>query len=180
MRHSKAEKAKTHERIVAIASRRFREEGLAGIGIADLKEAGLTVGGFYKHFNSRDASVAEAVGCALEVWKRQVDATASGGPPVTDESLVDEYLDEVHRNHPGMGCPRVLPPSACMPRVRPQSALSCDSNRITSGLYNPGTTRLMDTSAFLVTYLVRLPTTGLLARHPREIARLRSHSAASR
>jgi TetR/AcrR family transcriptional repressor of nem operon len=106
MRHSKAEKAKTHERIVAIASRRFREEGLAGIGIADLmKEAGLTVGGFYKHFNSRDALVAEAVGCALELWKRQVDAAASGGPPVTYESLVDEYLSEAHRNHPGAGCP---------------------------------------------------------------------------
>jgi TetR/AcrR family transcriptional repressor of nem operon len=45
MRQSKAEKAKTHKRIVAIASKRFREEGLAGIGIADLmKEAGLTVG----------------------------------------------------------------------------------------------------------------------------------------
>ena len=70
-----------------------------------MKEAGLTVGGFYKHFNSRDALVAEAVGCALELWKRQVDAAASGGPPVTYESLVDEYLDEAHRNHPGMGCP---------------------------------------------------------------------------
>ena len=79
MRHSKAEKAKTHERIVAIALRRFREEGLARIGIADLmKEAGLTVGGFYKHFNSRDALVAEAVGCALELWKRQVDAAVRG------------------------------------------------------------------------------------------------------
>ena len=106
MRHSKAEKAKTHERIVAIASKRFREEGLAGIGIADLmKDAGLTVGGFYKHFNSRDALVAEAVGSALELWKRQVDAAASGGPPATYESLVDEYLSEAHRNHPGTGCP---------------------------------------------------------------------------
>jgi TetR/AcrR family transcriptional repressor of nem operon len=106
MRHSKAEKAKTHERIVAIASKRFRKEGLAGIGIADLmKDAGLTVGGFYKHFNSRDALVAEAVGSALELWKRQVDAAASGGPPVTYESLVDEYLSEAHRNHPGTGCP---------------------------------------------------------------------------
>jgi TetR/AcrR family transcriptional repressor of nem operon len=106
MRHSKAEKAKTHERIVAIASKRFREEGLAGIGIADLmKDAGLTVGGFYKHFNSRDALVAEAVGSALELWKRQVDAAASGGPPVTYQSLVDEYLSEAHRNHPGTGCP---------------------------------------------------------------------------
>jgi TetR/AcrR family transcriptional repressor of nem operon len=106
MRHSKAEKEKTHERIVAIASKRFREEGLAGIGIADLmKEAGLTVGGFYKHFSSRDALVAEAVGRALELWKCQVDAAASGGPPVTYKSLVDEYLSDAHRNNPGTGCP---------------------------------------------------------------------------
>ena len=106
MRHSKAEKEKTHKRIVAIAARRFREEGLAGIGIADLmKEAGLTVGGFYKHFRSRDGLVAEAVGSALELWKRQVDAAASGGPPVTYESLVDEYLSQAHRNRPGTGCP---------------------------------------------------------------------------
>jgi len=101
MRHSKAEKSKTHKRIVAIASKRFREEGLADL----MKEAGLTVGGFYKHFKSRDALVAEAVGCALELWKNQVDAVASGGLPVTYESLVDEYLSETHRNHPGTGCP---------------------------------------------------------------------------
>jgi TetR/AcrR family transcriptional repressor of nem operon len=106
MRHSKPEKAKTHKRVVAIAAKRFREEGLAGIGIADLmKEAGLTVGGFYKHFKSRDDLVAEAVGSALGVWKRQVDAAASGGPPVTYESLVNDYLSEAHRNHPGTGCP---------------------------------------------------------------------------
>jgi TetR/AcrR family transcriptional repressor of nem operon len=105
MRHSKAEKAKTHKRIVAIASKRFREEGLAGIGIAELmKEAGLTVGGFYKHFKSRDDLVAEAVGSALELWKCQVHAAASGGPPVTYESLVDDYLSEAHRDHPGTGC----------------------------------------------------------------------------
>jgi TetR/AcrR family transcriptional regulator, transcriptional repressor for nem operon len=106
MRHSKAEKTKTHKRIVALASRRFREQGLAGIGIADLmKEAGLTVGGFYKHFSSRDALVAEAVGLALELWKRQMDAAASGGPPVTYDSLVDQYLSDAHRDHPGVGCP---------------------------------------------------------------------------
>jgi TetR/AcrR family transcriptional regulator, transcriptional repressor for nem operon len=106
MGHSRSAKAKTHERIVQIASKRFREDGLAGIGIADLmKEAGLTVGGFYKHFKSRDDLVAEAVGSALGVWKRQVDAAASDGPPVTYESLVDDYLSEAHRNHPGTGCP---------------------------------------------------------------------------
>jgi|GEM_PF-3806611 len=61
MGHSQADKAKTHKRIVAINSKRFREDGLAGVGIAELmKEAGLTVGRFYKHFTSRDALVAEA------------------------------------------------------------------------------------------------------------------------
>jgi TetR/AcrR family transcriptional repressor of nem operon len=106
MGHSKVEKAKTHKRIVAIASQRFREEGLAGVGIAELmKQAGLTVGGFYKHFESRNDLVAEALISALETWKRQVNAAASGGPPVTYQSLVDDYLSEAHRNHPGTGCP---------------------------------------------------------------------------
>ena len=63
MGHSRAQKAKTHERIIKLASKRFREQGLAGMGIAELmKEAGLTVGGFYKHFKSRDDLVAESVG----------------------------------------------------------------------------------------------------------------------
>lgn len=48
--------------------------------------------------------MAEAVGSALELWKRQVDAAASGGPPVPYGSLIDEYLSAAHRNHPGTGC----------------------------------------------------------------------------
>jgi TetR/AcrR family transcriptional repressor of nem operon len=105
MRHSKTEKANTHKRIVTIASKKFRKEGLAGIGIADLmKEAGLTVGGFYKHFKSRDALVTEAIGSALEIWKEWLVKFHSGGPPVTYESLVDGYLNETHRDHPGVGC----------------------------------------------------------------------------
>jgi TetR/AcrR family transcriptional repressor of nem operon len=65
MGHSRAEKVKTHKRIVTLASKRFREKGLTGIGIAELmKETGLTVGGFYKHFGSRDDLVAEAMRCA--------------------------------------------------------------------------------------------------------------------
>jgi TetR/AcrR family transcriptional regulator, transcriptional repressor for nem operon len=49
--------------------------------------------------------VAESVGSALGFWKRQVDAAAPGGPPVTYESLVDDYSSETHRNHPGAGYP---------------------------------------------------------------------------
>ena len=105
MGHSKVEKAKTHRRIVKIASKRFREKGVAGVGIAELmKEAGLTVGGFYKHFDSRDDLVAEAVGSAFGTWERQVDAAASGGPPFTYAKLIDDYLNEAHRDDPGTGC----------------------------------------------------------------------------
>jgi TetR/AcrR family transcriptional regulator, transcriptional repressor for nem operon len=105
MGHSKAQKTRTHKRIVSIASKRFREKGLAGFGIAGLmKEAGLTVGGFYKHFDSRDDLVGEAVNSAFGGWKRRVDAAKSGGPPVSYEKLIDEYLNEAHRDNPGTGC----------------------------------------------------------------------------
>jgi TetR/AcrR family transcriptional regulator, transcriptional repressor for nem operon len=105
MGYSKAQKARTHKRIVAIASRRFREKGLAGFGIAELmKEAGLTVGGFYKHFDSRDALVAEAVRSAFGDWQRRVDAAASGGPPVSYAKLIDDYLSDAHRKNPSTGC----------------------------------------------------------------------------
>src|SRR3979411_2184530 len=105
MGHSRADKSKTHKRIVKIAARRFREEGLAGVGIAELmKEAGLTVGGFYKHFDSRDDLVAEAVSSAFGNWKRKVDAAASGGPALSYEKLIQDYLDEAHRDNPGAGC----------------------------------------------------------------------------
>ena len=105
MGHSKAQKTRTHKRIVDIASKRFREKGLAGLGIAELmKEAGLTVGGFYKHFDSRDELVAEAVSLAFGGWKRRVDAAKAGGPSVSLAKLIDDYLNEAHRDNPGTGC----------------------------------------------------------------------------
>jgi TetR/AcrR family transcriptional repressor of nem operon len=105
MGHSKAQKTKTHKRIISIASKRFREKGLAQVGIVELmKEAGLTVGGFYKHFDSRDDLVAEAVSSAFGGWKRRVDAAKAGGPSVSLAKLIDDYLDEAHRDDPGTGC----------------------------------------------------------------------------
>jgi TetR/AcrR family transcriptional repressor of nem operon len=105
MGHSQTEKKKNHERIVRTASKRLREKGLEGVGIADLmKEVGLTVGGFYKHFESRDDLVVEALRSAFGTWRRQSDAAASGGPPLTYAKLVDGYLSEAHRDHPGSGC----------------------------------------------------------------------------
>jgi len=105
MGHSRAEKAKTHKRIVSIASKKFREKGLAGVGIAELmNEAGLTVGGFYKHFDSRDDLVTEAVSSAFGGWKLRVDVAKTGGPSVSLAKLIDDYLSEAHRDNPGTGC----------------------------------------------------------------------------
>jgi len=104
MGHSQQDKAATHARIVDIASRRLREKGLEGIGVADLmKEAGLTVGGFYKHFESRDALVLEAVQAAFTLWKGAQD-----NPQLDDysfEKLVAGYLSPAHRDNTGAGCP---------------------------------------------------------------------------
>src|SRR5271168_5432043 len=105
MGHSKVQKSRTHKRIVAIASKRFRERGLTGFGIAELmKEAGLTVGGFYKHFDSRDELVAEAVSTAFGSWQRKKEAAESGGQPLSFAKLIDDYLSDVHRKNPGTGC----------------------------------------------------------------------------
>ena len=75
MRYSREHKQETHTRIVRKASVRLREKGAHGIGVADLmKEAGLTHGGFYAHFDSRDALVIEAFVYAmdrsLEHWRK--------------------------------------------------------------------------------------------------------------
>jgi TetR/AcrR family transcriptional repressor of nem operon len=106
MGHSRAAKADTHERIVNIASRRLREQGLDGVGVAEvMQEAGLTVGGFYKHFDSRDDLIREALAAACGAWQARAAAAKTGGPPLTYESLVADYLSLRHRDNPGAGCP---------------------------------------------------------------------------
>src|SRR6202040_3207199 len=99
MGYSKRNKAATHARIVKVAAKRFRERGLNRIGVADvMKEAGVTVGGFYKHFGSRDELVVEALAAAfkdLDVWEEHTPDMAQ---------LLQNYLTEAHRDTPGTGC----------------------------------------------------------------------------
>lgn len=105
MGRSQLEKQKTHERIVTLAAKRLREEGLEGIGVADLmKEAGLTVGGFYKHFASRDELVAEAMESAIEWWRRQQQEKGIDPASISLQDYVDNYLSERHRDNCGEGC----------------------------------------------------------------------------
>lgn len=108
MGHSKAEKAESHDRIVRIASSRFREIGVDGIGVADLmKEAGLTHGGFYRHFASRDELVAEAVERALhDGSKGAFDAVEKSklSKQALLFALIDWYLGSTHRDDLATSC----------------------------------------------------------------------------
>jgi len=93
-------KHETHQRIVEVAARALRREGYAGVGVADvMKEAGLTHGGFYAHFDSRDALLVEAVEKAGresgDALARAVERRAAKGVSPF-RALVEAYLAEVH------------------------------------------------------------------------------------
>ena len=106
MRYSKEHKLETHARIVKKASVRLREKGAHGVGVADLmKEAGLTHGGFYAHFDSREALVIEAFADAMdrstERWRKLAEQTP---PEKRLATIVESYLNAVHRDDPARGC----------------------------------------------------------------------------
>jgi len=107
MGRSQADKAESHARIVRTTASRFRESGIEGMGVADLmKEAGLTHGGFYRHFASRDELVAEAVEMALRDGGQAVEKIRQlKHPPATVMALlVDGYLSATHRDNLATSC----------------------------------------------------------------------------
>ena len=102
MRYEKGHKETTRRRIVETASARFRRDGIEGVGVADLMaEAGLTHGGFYSHFSSKEdlvrAAMEEASGRAQARFKQRIEA---GGL----EAWIRAYLRTAHRDHPEKGC----------------------------------------------------------------------------
>lgn len=100
MRKSREDAAETRKRIVEAAARQFRENGIAATGLAELmKAAGLTHGGFYKHFRSKDQLVAEATVAAADSLLQEMAAHP------TFKSAVAAYLSTGHRDNPASGCP---------------------------------------------------------------------------
>ena len=114
-------KEATHERIVEVASRAIRRSGYGGTGVADImKEAGLTHGGFYSHFASRDALLAEAgdrAGAESVALASRVAAAAPPGQSV--QAIMKAYLSPEHIATVETGCP--VSALACeMPRQAPE------------------------------------------------------------
>src|SRR5690349_8558801 len=102
-------KEDTHERIVEAAARALRRNGYAGVGVADvMKEAGLTHGGFYAHFPSRDALLVEALERAgkhsFESVTRAAEQRAAKGVSAF-RALVESYLSDGHLGSMESGCP---------------------------------------------------------------------------
>ena len=110
MRRSREEAARTRRTAVAAASRLFRQRGIEAISVADvMAQVGLTAGGFYRHFESKEALAKEA--CA-EAFAQSGLARQPGSSP---GAILRRYLSKAHRDAPSAGCP--LPALASdMPR----------------------------------------------------------------
>ncbi|MFF3950036.1 TetR/AcrR family transcriptional regulator [Streptomyces sp. NPDC001902] len=105
MGHSQAAKAESREKVLRIAARRIREEGMTRPGVADLmNEAGLTHGGFYKHFASREDLMGQAAALALADGEAKMAEAARRDPDEPRSGLIDAYLSARHRDAPGTGC----------------------------------------------------------------------------
>jgi TetR/AcrR family transcriptional regulator, transcriptional repressor for nem operon len=103
MKVSREQVAEHRRRIVGAAGRLFREKGFDGVGVADImKSAGLTHGGFYGHFASKEDLVAQAcAGCAnVDAWL----AVTERAPKNPLAAIVGHYLSARHRDHPETGC----------------------------------------------------------------------------
>jgi TetR/AcrR family transcriptional repressor of nem operon len=108
MRRSREDVRKTREALVQVASRLIRERGIAGTSVADVMgAAGMTAGGFYRHFESKEALVAEALDAAAAGARATLDraAAAAPDPDAAFAARAEQYLSEGHRAHPERGCP---------------------------------------------------------------------------
>jgi TetR/AcrR family transcriptional repressor of nem operon len=126
VRYPKEQKAETRGRILDAAARLFRESGYDGVGVdAIMEEAGLTAGGFYSHFSSKEALFAEAItsalapGKTLRASKSSGSATAAPSDPLI--TLIKGYLSRAHRDAVADGCP--------LPTLSPDVARKSDATR---------------------------------------------------
>lgn len=107
MRVTQHEMDASHERIVEGAARLFRERGVLATSVADaMNAAGLTHGGFYRHFKTKDDLVVESLRVAFESFTSPLESRQKVGPP--DQVAADFkalYLSDEHVANPGLGCP---------------------------------------------------------------------------
>jgi TetR/AcrR family transcriptional repressor of nem operon len=107
MRYQPEHKVEVHRRILKDASRRVRAEGISGAAVSSvMRDAGLTHGGFYKHFGSKDDLLAESLRAAFQEMSDRLTQVAKTSRPGTAwKAIVRAYLSPEHCNHTERGCP---------------------------------------------------------------------------
>ncbi|MBR7620955.1 TetR/AcrR family transcriptional regulator [Phenylobacterium sp. 20VBR1] len=110
MRYSEDHKAETRDRVVKAAANAMRRLGPDRVSVAEImSEVGLTHGGFYAHFKSKDALVGAAVEAAFAQSRWRLGKLAlNDDPQILLAGLVDFYVSADHRDHPERGCPIAL------------------------------------------------------------------------
>jgi TetR/AcrR family transcriptional repressor of nem operon len=115
MRYEKGQKDTTHDRILEVATRRFRQDGIAASGLAGImSEAGLTNGAFYSHFSSKSEMVEKSLERATDEQWQQFEKEITAGRLL---NIIRAYLSEEHRDHPELGCPS----AALLPEISRQA-----------------------------------------------------------
>lgn len=107
MRYDAEHKQKTRSKVLEVAAKAIRQDGPDRIGVASvMAEAGLTHGGFYAHFKSKDELVAAAIGQMFEESRRRLQRETEGREPAQGlAAYIDFYLSTKHRDMRGAGCP---------------------------------------------------------------------------
>ena len=114
MRYQPEHKVEVHRKILKDASRRVRAEGITGTAVSSvMRDSGLTHGGFYKHFGSKDELLRKSLSEAFrEVADRLTQAAEKSQPATAWKAIVKAYLSPEHCDHAERGCPwRRLRPS---------------------------------------------------------------------
>ncbi|AZC52206.1 TetR/AcrR family transcriptional regulator [Pseudomonas chlororaphis] len=124
MRYSQDHKAQTHQRIIKEAAERFRRDGIGATGLQPLMKAlGLTHGGFYSHFKSKDDLVEKALQAAAAELDAHCATLFAQERPLP--AFIDSYLSEWHQTCPGQGCP--LPTMSSELGLRGQASPTTDA-----------------------------------------------------
>ncbi|MBB3458293.1 TetR/AcrR family transcriptional repressor of nem operon [Rhizobium sp. BK313] len=105
MKVNRAQAERNHRHIIDVAGQLFREHGFDGIGITELmKSAGLTHGGFYNSFASKEDLAAQACERAFEGTRERWESAAENSKDDAFSAIVEFYLSKHHCDHPGTGC----------------------------------------------------------------------------
>jgi TetR/AcrR family transcriptional repressor of nem operon len=176
MRYQPGHKAEIHQKIVKDAARRVRTEGITGAAVsAVMRDAGLTHGGFYKHFESKDELLMESLGEAFQqTCDRLVQAAEKSPPGTAWQAIVKTYLSPEHCDHAEYGCPLAsLAPELARADKAMKAGILGELTKYKDRMlpYMPGRRVADKERAFLVIFSTMLGAVGLARILPDQAAR---------